>query len=83
MLCSDWLYLSKGPRSSAGAEEAAEATGSAILPAVRTSPDTGQRATDLTQSIRGWNIRLPEVLCHVLPPSSLTLRNKQKEKRKI
>lgn len=76
-------YLAKGSRSSVGAEEAAEAAGSAVLPAVGPGSDAGQRAPDLSQSIRGRNIRLPQELCHVLPPSSLTLRGKDRERERF
>lgn len=73
----DQGYLAKGSRSSVGAEEATEAAGGPVLPALRSNPDTGQGATDLPQSIRGGNIGLPQELCNVLPPSCLTLDNRR------
>lgn len=77
-LLSDQRYLPEGPCSGVGAEEAAEATGSAVLPSVGSGTDAGQGSTDLSQSIRGWNIRLPQELCYVLPPSRLTLQGRQR-----
>lgn len=74
----DQGYLAKGSRSSVGAEEAAEAAGSPVLPALWPGPNTGQGATDLPQSIRGGNIRLPQELCNVLPPSCLTLNDRRR-----
>lgn len=68
-------YLAKGPRSGVGAEEATEAAGGAVLPAVGPA---GQGAADLSQSIGARNIRLPQELCHVLPPPRLTLQQKTK-----
>lgn len=72
-------YLSEGSRSGAGAEEAAEAAGSPVLPALWPSPNAGQGAADLAQSIRGGNIHLPQELCDVLPASRLTLKHRREE----
>lgn len=77
----DQCYLAEGSCSSVGAEEATEAAGGAVLPAVGPGPDAGQGATDLSQRIRGGNVRLPEELCHVLPPSRLTLRGREDRQR--
>lgn len=74
-----WAHLAKRSCSGIGAEEAAESARSPVLPAVGPGPDAGQRATDLPESVRRRNIRLPQELCHVLPPSRLTLTDRGKK----
>lgn len=60
-------YPAKGAAAGAGAEEAAEATGSPVLPTVTaTAAATGQRAAGRRGGLLAREARLPQELRHVL-----------------
>ena len=75
-VCTKEAHLAEGAGSRDGAEETAEAAGGSVLPGVRPGPArrARERAARLGQRVRRRDGGFAQKLVHVLPPTSLTLR---------